>query len=95
MLEERQAQAAEGGLTGSDSLDDVPEPTSVTYIDYEDPFSFTGDSNGAPHIRQLSTNAWVSCGGEVYLLECMGKGYIRIEFLENPEDGLCVGRLSM
>lgn len=93
MLEERQAQAEDGGLTGSDSQDDVPEPSSVTYIDYEDPFAFTGDNTGAPHVRKLSPNAWVGCGGEVYLLECMGKGYIRIEFMEDPEDGSCAARL--
>lgn len=51
----------------------------MTYIDHEDPFSLVGESEGAPHIATLSQNAWVGCGGDVYVLECLGKGYMRIE----------------
>ncbi|KAF5384896.1 hypothetical protein D9615_001480 [Tricholomella constricta] len=61
----------------------VPEPTSVTYIDYEDPFSLVNQASGAPHVSSLSNYAWVGCGGDVYVLECLGKGYIRIEPLES------------
>ncbi|KAH9837204.1 P-loop containing nucleoside triphosphate hydrolase protein [Rhodofomes roseus] len=57
----------------------VPNPKSITYVDYEDPFSFVDEAFGAPHIRKLSQFAWVGCGGDVYILECLGKGYIRIE----------------
>ncbi len=57
----------------------VPEPKSVTYIEHDDPFSLADGASGAPHIRTLSRNAWVGCGGDIYILECMGKGYIRIE----------------
>ena len=60
-------------------MDDIPEPTSVTYIDHEDPFSLVSESSGAPHIAALSKHAWVGCGGDVYVLECLGKGYMRIE----------------
>lgn len=66
-------------LIAVDSVDDIPEPKSVTYIDHEDPFSLVGESEGAPHIATLSQNAWVGCGGDVYVLECLGKGYMRIE----------------
>ena len=75
------------GEMGSDTTDDVPDPKSVTYIDYEDPWSFTHNSSGAPHIRKLSQNAWVGCGGDVYLLELLGKGYIRIEPVEATDEG--------
>jgi len=33
----------------------------------------------------LSKNAWVGCGENVYVLECLGKGYMRIELKE--QDG--------
>jgi len=35
--------------------------------------------SGAPHVTRLSPNAWVGCGSDIYVLECLGKGYIRIE----------------
>ncbi|KAJ3551331.1 hypothetical protein NM688_g4763 [Phlebia brevispora] len=64
-LEERRAQTVDiPELSSSqDSLDDVPDPSR----------------SGAPHVRRLSTYAWVGCGGDVYILECLGRGYIRIE----------------
>ena len=58
---------------------DVPDPKSVTYDDHDDPFSLVDQSSGAPHIRTLSRHAWVGCGADIYVLECMGKGFIRIE----------------
>ncbi|GJE87676.1 DEAD/DEAH box helicase [Phanerochaete sordida] len=69
-----------------DTLDDVPEPKSVTYTDYNDPFSFVAQSHGAPHIQQLSRFSWVGCGGDVYVLECMGKGHIRVEPVQDEND---------
>lgn len=80
-LEERSNQIVDiesAGFPG-DTRDNVPEPKSVTYIDHEDPFSLIDQSSGAPHIRSLSSNAWVGCGDDIYVLECMGKGFIRIE----------------
>jgi ATP-dependent helicase IRC3 len=78
-LEERAAQTID-----FDCRNDVPMPKSVTYVDHENPFSFVGQSSGAPHINSLSRNAWVGCGGDIYVLECLGKGHIRIEPV--PED---------
>ena len=69
--------------TKPDTSDAIPEPKSVTYVDYENPFSFARSSDGAPHVSKLSTYAWVGCGGDVYVLECLGKGYIRIEPVED------------
>ena len=57
----------------------IPEPSSVTYLDYDDPFAMVDSFSGAPHVPRLSPNAWVGCGSGIYVLECLGKGYIRIE----------------
>lgn len=86
-MEER-ANAAEdlGGLvSGPASIDHIPDPTSVTYVDYENPFALVGDASGAPHITKLSKNAWVGCGGDVYVLECLGSGFIRVEPIKPDE----------
>lgn len=37
------------------------------------------EASGAPHITKLSRFGWVGCGGDVYVLELMGKGHIKIE----------------
>jgi ATP-dependent helicase IRC3 len=76
---------AEDVPDNSDSREDIPEPKSVTYLDYEDPFALVDSFSGAPHISRLSANAWVGCGNDIHILECLGKGYIRIEPV--PEDG--------
>ncbi|KAG6842252.1 hypothetical protein C0991_000222 [Blastosporella zonata] len=79
-LERRIAEA----IASSDA-DNVPKPISVTYTEYEDPFSLVGDSSGVPNIAALSKYAWVACGGDVFVLECMGNGYIRVELTDNSE----------
>lgn len=80
-LEERskEKENADTMQSSPDYASDVPDPKSVTYVDHDDPFSLVDQSSGAPHIRTLSRHAWVGCGGDVYVLECMGKGFIRIE----------------
>ncbi|GLB36102.1 putative type III restriction enzyme, res subunit [Lyophyllum shimeji] len=65
--------------------DDVPEPKSVTYVDYEDPFSLFNEASGAPHVAHLSKYAWVGCGGDVYVLDCWSKGFVRVEPRETSE----------
>ncbi|KAJ3857816.1 P-loop containing nucleoside triphosphate hydrolase protein [Lentinula lateritia] len=66
--------------------DNVPDPESVTYTDYEDPFAFVSKFSGlSPHINQLSSYAWVGCGNDIYVLECLGKGFIRIEKVEETD----------
>ncbi|KZT72830.1 P-loop containing nucleoside triphosphate hydrolase protein [Daedalea quercina L-15889] len=81
-LEERAAQStlADGERSPPHhSAANVPEPKSVTYVDYENPFAFVDDAFGAPHIRKLSHLAWVGLGDDAYLLECLGQGFVRIE----------------
>ena len=57
---------------------EIPLPSTVTYVDYEDPFSMIDDTSGAPDIYSLSSFAWVGCGGGVYVLDLLGQGFIRI-----------------
>ncbi|EJD04075.1 P-loop containing nucleoside triphosphate hydrolase protein [Fomitiporia mediterranea MF3/22] len=82
---EKRAAALIGEADKFDS-DDVPDPGSITYIDYDNPFDLVQDASGAPHITKISRFAWVGCGGDVYVLECMGKGYIKIQ-PDVDEDG--------
>jgi len=89
-LEQRTSKTDETSGNSRSSKDDnalqIPDPKSITYTDYDDPFALVDDASGAPHIRELSRNAWVGCGGDVYVLECMGKGFIRIEPVKADED---------
>lgn len=90
-LEERtkeRKKEAEVGFVAEDengSLE-VPSAESVTYTDYDNPFAFIGECCGTTSIiHQLSPLAWVSVGGETYILECVGAGFIRVEPLTDPE----------
>ncbi|TFK77148.1 P-loop containing nucleoside triphosphate hydrolase protein [Pluteus cervinus] len=58
---------------------EISSSKSVTYTDYEDPFSWVEENSGAPHVNKMSQYAWVGCGSNTYVLECLGKGFIRIE----------------
>ncbi|KAF8577888.1 P-loop containing nucleoside triphosphate hydrolase protein [Ramaria rubella] len=78
-LEERAERLLADPSVGGFYTNSVPEPTSVTYIDYENPFSLVHGATGSPHLATLSSHSWVACGGDIYVLECLGKGYIRIE----------------
>lgn len=77
--------------------DDVPEPKSVTFVDLENPFSEGGHhSSGAPNVYTMSEYSWVGCGDDIYVLECLGKGFVRVERValleldEDPDsDGWC------
>jgi ATP-dependent helicase IRC3 len=89
---ELRADAATGDSSVTpigDNRCSIPDPRSVTYIDYDDPFSLVNQSLGtSPHITQLSRNAWVGCGDDIYVLECLGKGHIRIEPVPDGERDL-------
>jgi ATP-dependent helicase IRC3 len=64
----------------------VPDPKSVTYIDYDNPFAlFNRSIEASPHMVRLSKNAWVDCVEGIYVLECFGKGHIRIEPVSDGE----------
>ena len=82
----------ETGLTRSDTPSNVPHPKSVTYIDHDDPFVLADQASGDPNIRQLSRNSWVYCGDDIYVLELLGKGYIRVSPIEGADQGMFSGR---
>ncbi|KAH9898317.1 P-loop containing nucleoside triphosphate hydrolase protein [Cubamyces lactineus] len=88
--ERREALLVDGdGLSDierSDTSGPIPAPKSVTYIDHDDPFVLADQAFGDPNIRNLSRNAWVYCGDGIYILECLGQGYIRVEPSQD-EDG--------
>jgi ATP-dependent helicase IRC3 len=83
------ADTADGESSVSPTRDNrpnLPDPKTVTYIDYDNPFVLADQNAGiSPHIMQLSPNAWVDCGEDIYVLECIGKGHIRIEPVSGGE----------
>jgi ATP-dependent helicase IRC3 len=59
----------------------------VTYTDYEDPFNFFDSASGAPHLHAYTPYAWVGCGADVYVLELLGRGHLRVEPLPAAPGG--------
>lgn len=57
----------------------VPDPVSILYTDEDDPFNVTSDVQKPGHINTMSGFSWVGCGGEVFVIELMGRGFVRIE----------------
>lgn len=82
-LESLEARASDSTFPDTD----VPTPTSITYMEEEDPFSVS--SHGSSHVAALSRNSWVGCGDDIYVLECIGKGFIRIERSGGGKEHLC------
>ncbi|KAG8876820.1 hypothetical protein FRB97_003911, partial [Tulasnella sp. 331] len=66
------------GTLGIKSKASVPAPKSVTYIDYDNPFSLAADASGSPTLFLLSPFAWVQCGSDVWILDCLGRGFIKV-----------------
>lgn len=79
-LAEQADLAASSEPAMSRPVPDIPKPKHVSYTDYDDPLSITPNS----HIARMSANAWVACGGDIYVLECLGKGYLKVT---RNEDG--------
>lgn len=57
----------------------VPEPKAIFYTDNDDPFSFLRINSKVVHVNKLSRYSWVACGGSVFVLELLTRGYVRIE----------------
>ncbi|KAG8905839.1 hypothetical protein FRB99_008141 [Tulasnella sp. 403] len=68
----------EGSSRVGDEPGNIPEPTSVTYLDHNNPFSLDADTAGSAHIGSLSPYSWVQCGQDTWVLDCLGKGFIKI-----------------
>ena len=58
---------------------DVPTPRSVTFTEHDNPFFLGNEDKGPRHIAALSSLSWVNCGGDIYVLELLTRGFIRIE----------------
>lgn len=67
------------GAQPTNPVVDVPKPTKVTYLDFDNPFSLIDQASGAPHVSRLSSYAWVGCGKDTYVLDCLTEGFIRID----------------
>ncbi|KAF8971370.1 P-loop containing nucleoside triphosphate hydrolase protein [Flammula alnicola] len=83
-----QMEASVAAQTGPapTSVGSVPNPSSITYTDHDDPFSLVEeDGPTSPHIS-ASSFCWVNCSDGIYVLELHGKGFIRIEPYEVDVD---------
>lgn len=78
-LERRANATKQPDLAHESHIDLISDPTHITYIDYDDPFALVHGASGAPHVYKSSPFEWVGCGGDIYVLECLGKGYVRVE----------------
>ncbi|GAA5991266.1 hypothetical protein JCM10908_003230 [Rhodotorula pacifica] len=74
--------AAEQELEQDDNpptLDPTLRPYSLSYKHYATVFDLVDSGAGEVEpVSRLSRNAWVGCGNDVWVLELMGKGYIRV-----------------
>ncbi|XP_006454300.1 hypothetical protein AGABI2DRAFT_114052 [Agaricus bisporus var. bisporus H97] len=80
---------AKAEMSTSQTTDHLSDPqfadATITYIDYEDPFSLMKDSSNAPNMFRLSRNAWVGCGDNIYVLPCLQFGDVRIQPVQSEE----------
>ncbi|KAG8864213.1 hypothetical protein FRB96_006034 [Tulasnella sp. 330] len=53
----------------------VSPPKSMTYFDYDNPFSLATDASGSPLLSRMSPFAWVKCGLNGWVLDCLRQGY--------------------
>lgn len=85
--QEREKEAdVEFAVEDANASLEVPSPESVTYTEYDNPFALIGECCGTtPIIHQLSSLAWVGIGSDIYVLECLGAGFIRVEPLTDPK----------
>lgn len=63
------------------TLEDLPNPFSVTYTDHDDAFRMVEDLSGAEQSIS-SPYAWVHCGAGIWVLELHQRGFMRLE----PDD---------
>ncbi|SPO25275.1 related to IRC3 - putative RNA helicase of the DEAH/D-box family [Ustilago trichophora] len=58
----------------------LSDPTRITYIDYEDPAALQSAMlSRSTVVETLSPNAWVDCGGQVYILDVPRYGFVTVE----------------
>ncbi|KAL2159873.1 hypothetical protein VTH06DRAFT_2006 [Thermothelomyces fergusii] len=79
----REAQARQR-LTDAES---TGRSYRVTLTEYDSVFDLIADTSGEKHIRAISPNAWVQVGPERFILNGLGKTYIRLERVPNAKPG--------
>ncbi|KAF8807352.1 P-loop containing nucleoside triphosphate hydrolase protein [Phlegmacium glaucopus] len=75
---EQRAEAFEAMHAGS-IPDPIPDPTSILYVDEDDPFTIASGDQKPDHINAMSKLQWVGCGNEIFVIELVARGFIRIE----------------
>ena len=75
---EKRAEAFEAMHTDSAS-DPIPDPISILYTDEDDPFTIASDAQKPGHINTMSRLSWVACGQDIFVIELVARGFIRIE----------------
>lgn len=63
----------------SGSIGSIPDPMSILYTDEDDPFAVASDAHKPGHINTMSSFSWVGCGNEIFVIELVARGFIRIE----------------
>ncbi|KIS66081.1 double-stranded DNA-dependent ATPase [Mycosarcoma maydis] len=61
---------------------DIPltDPTKITYIDYDDPYQLQQAMlSRSSVVETMSSNAWVDCGGQTYILDVPRYGFVTVE----------------
>jgi ATP-dependent helicase IRC3 len=61
------------------SIGSIPDPISILYTDEDDPFTLASNAQKPGHINTMSGFSWVGCGDEIFVIEIVGRGFIRIE----------------
>lgn len=62
------------------SAKELSDPTKLVYVDYENPFELQRAMQARSHIVEtMSPNAWVSCGGDTYVLDVPRFGFVKVE----------------
>lgn len=77
-LEEMEGRAKAAAIRSRSPDVNMPDPQSVSYKDYDNSFALFNDTSGCLRIQQMSSFAWVDVGGDTYVLECLGRGFIKI-----------------
>lgn len=58
----------------------LSDPTKIVYVDYDDPYQLQQAMlSRSTVVETMSTNAWVDCGGQTYILDVPRRGFVTVE----------------
>lgn len=67
---------------------ELADPTKITYIDYDDPHQLQQAMLARSSVVEtMSANAWVDCGGQMYILDVPRYGFVTVERKANSDHG--------